>query len=86
MRCASAPATKCLCKALTLERNEIILRAGDIATSEDVEALTQIGLLQDEWNWWTTARGFALMLALLAVMGGNALPLAPAHTDQCAGI
>src|SRR5690606_7696439 len=52
-------------QSVTLERNEIIVRAGDVATSEDVEALMMIGLLQDEWNWWTTARSFAFSLVLL---------------------
>ncbi|MCC6455289.1 MAG: HDIG domain-containing protein [Caldilineaceae bacterium] len=60
-----------------LERNEIIVRAGDIATVEHVEALTQIGLLRDQWNWWTTARGFALVLALFGVMGGTLYRLRP---------
>lgn len=64
-------------QSVAMERNEMILRAGDIATVEHVEALTQIGLLQDEWNWWTTARAFALMLALLAVMGGTLYRLRP---------
>ncbi|MCB0121234.1 MAG: hypothetical protein KDE58_03260, partial [Caldilineaceae bacterium] len=33
-------------------RGETIIRAGDVATAEDVEALTQLGLLQSEWDWW----------------------------------
>jgi putative nucleotidyltransferase with HDIG domain len=64
-------------QSVALERNEMIVRAGDVANSEHVEALTQIGLLQDEWNWWTTARAFALMLALLGVMGGTLYRLRP---------
>src|SRR5690606_27939081 len=43
-------------QTVTLERNEVIVRAGDIVTVEDVEALTHIGLIQDEWNWWVTVR------------------------------
>jgi membrane-associated HD superfamily phosphohydrolase len=54
-----------------LERNEIIVRAGDITTVDDVEALTQIGLIHDEWNWWVTVRSFLFTLALLAVAGGT---------------
>jgi hypothetical protein len=64
-------------QSVALERNEIIVRAGDVATSEHVEALTQIGLLQDEWNWWTTVRSLALTLAVLAVMGGTLYRLRP---------
>ncbi len=51
----------------TLERNEIILRAGDIATAEDVEALTQVGLLQAEWSWWVVVRAAIFTLVLLAM-------------------
>jgi putative nucleotidyltransferase with HDIG domain len=64
-------------QSVAMERNEIILRAGDVATSEHVEALTQIGLLQDEWNWWTTARAFALTLVLLSVLGATLYALRP---------
>lgn len=64
-------------QSVAMERNEIIVRAGDIATDAHVEALTQIGLLQDEWNWWITARGFAMTLAILGVMGGTLYRLRP---------
>ncbi len=64
-------------QSVTLERNEIIVRAGDIVTSEHVEALTQIGLLQNEWNWWVTARAFAFTLVVLAVMGGTLYRVRP---------
>ncbi|HXF62601.1 MAG TPA: HDIG domain-containing protein [Caldilineaceae bacterium] len=62
---------------VTLERGEIIVRAGDIARPEDVEALTQIGLLQDEWNWWVTVRSLLFTVVLLAVMGGTLYRLRP---------
>jgi putative nucleotidyltransferase with HDIG domain len=62
---------------VTYERNEIILRAGDIAAAEHVEALTQIGLIQDEWNWWVSLRGLLFTLALLAVIGGTLYRLHP---------
>jgi putative nucleotidyltransferase with HDIG domain len=64
-------------QSMSLERNEIIVRAGDVATSEQVEALTQIGLLQGEWNWWVTARGMLFVLALMAVSGAVLLRLRP---------
>jgi len=64
-------------QSVDLERNEIIVRAGDVATSEHVEALTQIGLLQDEWNWWITVRGLAFTLALMSVMGVTLYKLRP---------
>jgi putative nucleotidyltransferase with HDIG domain len=64
-------------QSVTLERNEVILRAGDVATAEHVEALLQIGLLQAEWNWWTTARAFAFSVVLLTVLGGTLYRLRP---------
>jgi len=64
-------------QSVDLERNEIIVRAGDVATDEHVEALTQIGLLQDEWNWWVTLRALAFTLALMGVMGLTLYKLRP---------
>lgn len=58
-------------QSVTLERNEIIVRAGDIATESDVEALTQIGLIQAEWNWWVTLRAVLFTAALMLVTGGT---------------
>lgn len=55
---------------VTLERNEIVVRAGDVTTQEHVESLTQIGLLQGEWSWWVMARALFFTLALLVVAGG----------------
>lgn len=62
---------------VNLERNEIIVRAGDITTVEDVEALTQIGLIHGEWDWWVSVRSFLFTLALLAVAGGTLYRLRP---------
>ena len=62
---------------VTLERNESIVRAGDVITAENVEALTQIGLLQDEWNWWVTLRGVIFSLVLLATTAGTLYRLRP---------
>lgn len=62
---------------VNLERNEIIVRAGDITTVEDVEALTQIGLIYDTWNWWVALRGTLFSLALLIVTGGTLHRLRP---------
>ena len=62
---------------VTLERNEVILRAGDVATAEQVEAMTQIGLLQDDWNWWVTLRGLMFTVVVLVVSGGALYRLRP---------
>jgi putative nucleotidyltransferase with HDIG domain len=64
-------------QSVALERNEIIVRAGDVATSDDVETLTQIGLLQVEWNWWTTARALAMTVVLMGVLGATLYKLRP---------
>ena len=69
-------------QTVTLERNEIIVRAGDVATAEQVEAMTQIGLLQDDWNWWVTLRGLLFTLVVLAVSGGALYRLRP-RTFSC---
>ncbi len=65
-------------QTVTLEQNEIIVRAGDIATDDDVEALTQIGLIQDEWDWWVTLRAAMFTLALMVVTGGALYRVRPA--------
>ena len=62
---------------VTLERNEVIVRAGDRVTPEHVEAMTQIGLLQGEWNWWIVLRGALFTLAVIAVTGGALYRLWP---------
>jgi len=64
-------------QTVTLERDEVILRAGDVVTAENVEALAQIGLLQSEWNWWIAARAFFFTLVLLVAVGGALYRLYP---------
>ncbi len=51
----------------TFERNEVILRAGDIVTPLDVEALQALGLQQRTWSWdaFRTAAGFVVLLSLV---------------------
>lgn len=51
----------------TVERNETILRAGDIVTELDIEALRALGLQQSGWTWrevWS-ATGLTLLLAAI---------------------
>lgn len=69
-------------QTVTLERNEVIVRAGDIATADDVEALTQIGLIQDEWNWWVTIRAALFATALLIVIGGSLYRVRPSLLEN----
>lgn len=54
-------------QTVTLEQGEIILRIGDIATPEDVESLEQIGLLANEWEWWSLLRTVAFTFVILVV-------------------
>jgi len=51
----------------TIERNEVILRAGDIVTDLDIEALDALGLRQRAWSWdeVRSAAGFVLLLGLV---------------------
>ena len=53
---------------ITIERNEIILRAGDIVTSADLEALNALGLQQAGWNWQDEAAAAGIMLLLSAIL------------------
>ena len=50
----------------TISRDQRVVRAGEIVTEVDIEALTQLGLLQRETNWRDV--GSRLMAALLAVV------------------
>jgi putative nucleotidyltransferase with HDIG domain len=52
---------------VTLEQGEIIVRAGDVATAEKVEALRQVASLQDEWDLWTFLRAVLYAAALITV-------------------
>ncbi len=60
-----------------IEAGEVILRAGDIADAEDVEALVQIGLQQSEWDLWTLLRATLFTLITFAVVGAALLRLRP---------
>jgi cyclic-di-AMP phosphodiesterase PgpH len=48
-----------------LIRGEKIIRAGDVATPEKVEALLQVGLLQPEWEWWMLVRAVVITALML---------------------
>jgi cyclic-di-AMP phosphodiesterase PgpH len=48
----------------TIERNEKVLRAGDIVTALDIEALDAIGLKQTPWSWQDLRAAAAMMLVL----------------------
>ncbi len=58
-----------------IENGEIIIRAGDLAGAEDVEALHHVGLLQSEWDWWRTLRATLFTLAVFTVTGASLLRL-----------
>jgi cyclic-di-AMP phosphodiesterase PgpH len=64
-------------QAVPLARGETIIRAGDIATAEDVEALTHVGLLQEDWDYWSLLRALALTLVVLLVVIGSIYRLRP---------
>lgn len=50
----------------TYARGEKIIRGGDVANAEQVEALTQVGLLQPAWDWWMLVR--AVVLSTLTII------------------
>ncbi len=51
----------------TAERNETILRAGDLVTDLEVEALKALGLQQPSWSWTDlrAVTGFVLLLGVV---------------------
>ncbi len=59
-------------------RGETIIRAGDVATAEDVEALAQLGLLQEEWEWWIFLRAAVMSALIMAIAIGAIYRLRPA--------
>ncbi len=58
-------------------RGETIIRAGDVATEDDVEALMQLGLLQSDWDWWVFLRAAIMSLLILATAIGAIYRLRP---------
>ncbi|MEZ4870077.1 MAG: HDIG domain-containing protein [Caldilineaceae bacterium] len=61
----------------SLARGETIIRAGDVATEEDVEALTQVGLLQPDWDWWMLISALAMTAVTMAMVIGAIYRLRP---------
>jgi putative nucleotidyltransferase with HDIG domain len=61
----------------TLEQGEIILRAGDIATAEDVEALDHLGLNQVDWSLWRFLQVLLLSAVLISLVVGTIYRLSP---------
>ncbi|RLT34119.1 MAG: HDIG domain-containing protein [Chloroflexi bacterium] len=53
-----------------LEQGEIVLRAGDIVTAEDVEVLEQMGLAQSQPTLWSVMQALLLAAVVLALVGG----------------
>jgi hypothetical protein len=62
---------------VTLARGETIIRAGDVALPEDVEALSQLGLLERAWDRWTVVRAIAMTVIVLLVVIGAVRRLRP---------
>lgn len=63
-------------------RGETIIRAGDVATAEQVEALTQVGLLQPAWDWWILVRAVVLSSLTIAMVVGAIYRLRPSTLEH----
>jgi len=52
---------------ISLERNETVLRAGDIVSEQDIESLEALGMRQSTWSWEDVREvaGFMLLLGLV---------------------
>lgn len=59
-------------------RGETIIRAGDVATAEDVEALAQLGLLEEDWDWWVFLRAAIMSTLIIVIAIGAIYHLRPA--------
>jgi len=57
-------------QVVVLEQGEIILRAGNIVTAENVEALDQIGLGQSRRDFWSVTQALLVAAVMLAMIGG----------------
>lgn len=53
---------------VTIERSETILRAGDIVTASELEAVEAVGLRQPTWSWREVAATAAFVLLLGALL------------------
>jgi putative nucleotidyltransferase with HDIG domain len=69
-------------QTLTLEQGEIILRAGDIVTAVDVEALEHLGLNQVEWSWWRIMQVLLMTAILITLVVGVIYRLQPQILDN----
>lgn len=63
---------------VTFVRGEAIIRRGEIANVQDVEALTQLGLLQQEWDNRMLIPAIAFTLLILLLVIGSIYRLRPA--------
>lgn len=61
----------------TFVQGEAIIRRGEIASEQDVEALTQLGLLQQDWDSRTLLRASAFTLIILLLVIGSIYRLRP---------
>jgi len=53
-----------------LEQGEIVLRAGDIVSDEDVETLKQMGLSQNQRDLWSVVQAIFVASIVLALVSG----------------
>lgn len=61
----------------TYERGETIIREGDRATAEAVEAIEQLNASQQEWDRWEMLRALCATLVLLGCVVGGIYRLRP---------
>lgn len=62
----------------TIERGQAIVRAGEIVTVHDLEALEALGLLQAQVNWRQILGTVLLVSAITTALGGYVLRRSPA--------
>ncbi|MBK8046628.1 MAG: HDIG domain-containing protein [Anaerolineales bacterium] len=66
-----------LTQTVTLEQGEMIIRAGDVASAEQAEALREMSTLQYEWDLWALLQATLFSVTLLIVVIASLYRLYP---------
>ncbi len=61
----------------TIERGQVIVRAGEIVTARDLEALEALGLLQPQVNWRQILGTLLFMTLITSTLGGYVIRHSP---------
>ena len=67
----------------TVQKDQVIVRSGQLVTELHLETLTELGLLQPERNWWGVARNALVSLVMVVLLGlFTTIVILLAHTSD----